>query len=140
MLSRISPRRACVLACLPLLGLSACGNAVSTSKFSGEEHEVAQVVANLQSDATAGEQGKICSRDLAPAVVSRLGGLKGCEEAIKRQVSEIDNPEATVSAVQVHPGGAAATATVSSIYEGKKRSATVSLVKQNGTWKVAALQ
>ncbi len=134
-------RRLPVLLCLPPLALvlSACGTTVSTAGFKGEQHEVAQTVSNLQADATAGEQKKICGDDLAAAVVSRLGGSKGCEEAIKKQLAEIDSLEASVQSVKLAAGNTSATAAVTSIYEGKKRPSTVSLVKEGGKWKISGL-
>ncbi len=132
-------RRALALSCLPLcaLAVSACATATTTGNFKGAEHSVAQTVANLQGDVTAGEQKKICSRDLAAKVVASLGGTKGCEAAIKEQVAEIDNTEADVESVQV--SGTNATAKVKSTVAGKKTLSTVALVEENGTWKISAL-
>jgi hypothetical protein len=152
-------RRALVLLCWPLLavGLTACGTAVSTSAFKGEQHEVAQTVANLQTDATAGEEKKICANDLASAVVARLGGASRCEAAIKSQLGQVDNLEVSVQSVTLgpakpggtaKPGGAAkpgapglatASARVKSIRSGKHAESTVSLVKEDGKWKISAL-
>ena len=135
-------RRASALLCLPLLaaGLVACGSTVSTAGFKGEQHTIAQTISNLQSDATAADQKKICTSDLASAVVSRLGGLKGCEAAIKRQLVEIDSLEVSVQSITLGAGGASATARVKSIYGGKSAFRTVTLVKEGGKWKVSGLQ
>jgi hypothetical protein len=129
------------LLCLPPLALvlSACGSTVSTANFKGQQLEVAQTISNLQADATAGEQKKICANDLAAAVVSRLGGTKGCEEAIKKQLAEIDSLEVSVQSIKLATGGASATAAVRSVYEGKTRPSSVSLVKESGKWKISAL-
>jgi hypothetical protein len=134
-------RRPLALLCLPLLALSlaACGTTVSTSGFKGPQHEVAQTVANLQADATAGEQRKICTEDLSASVVSRLGGGKGCEAAIKSQLAQVDSLEASVLSVALAPSGASATAQVKSIREGKSSASSVSLVKEDGKWKVSGL-
>jgi hypothetical protein len=134
-------RRRLPLICVPLcaLSLSACARAVSTSGFKGEQHEVAQSIANLQSDATTGEEKKICSEQLAAAVVERLGGLKGCEKAIKNQLEEIDSLELTVESVHTTAAGKSATAKVKSVYEGKKQTHTVTLVKEGKDWKVSQL-
>jgi hypothetical protein len=140
MTALFNPRPAAGLLCAALaLGLAACGNTVSTTAFKGEEHEVAQTIANLQADATAGEQKKVCANDLAAAVVQRLGGTAGCEAAIKRQLAEIDNLELSVSSIKLDPAAKSATATVKSTYAGKKRPGTLSLVKEGGKWKVATL-
>jgi hypothetical protein len=125
-----------VLACS--LPLAACAGTTSTAGFKGTEHEVAQTVANLQSDVTASEQKKVCANDLAAAVVSRLGGSKGCEAAVKERLSEIDNTELTVESVKV--SGSSATASVKSTYSGRKKLTTVSLIKEGGKWKISTLQ
>jgi monoamine oxidase len=134
-------RRVATLLCMaPLaLGVAACGSTVSTSSFKGEEHAVAQTISNLQADATANEQGKICSNDLAAPVVARLGGTKRCETAIKAQLTEIDSLEVSVQSIKLGAGGTTATAAVTSTYGGKKKRGTVTLVKEGGKWKVSAL-
>jgi len=159
-------RRALALLCWPPLavGLTACATAVSTSAFKGQQHEVAQTIANLQTDATAGEDKKICANDLASAVVARLGGASRCEAAIKSQLDQVDNLEVSVQSVTVgagkpgggggKPGGAGkpgraakhgapglqtASARVKSIHSGKHAESTVSLVKEGGKWKISAL-
>ncbi len=134
-------RRPLALLCLPLLALAlaGCGSAGSTSAFKGTEQQVAQTIANLQADATAAEQSKICADDLAAAVVTRLGGTKGCEAAIKSQLAQVDSLEVSVLSVKVAATGTTATAQVKSIHEGKSRASAVSLVKEGGEWKVSGL-
>lgn len=126
----------CLLLCAPLL--AACGTATSTSSFHGAEHEVAQTLANLQSDATATDQRKVCERDLAASIVAKLGGKSGCEAALKTQLSELDGTELNV--VSVHLSGTTATAKATSVYSGKKKETTVALVHEGGKWKISALQ
>ena len=134
-------RRPLALLCLPLsaLALTACGNTVSTASFKGAEHEVAQTIANFQAAATAGEQKKICTEDLAAALVTRLGGTKRCEAAIKSQLNEVDSLEASVESVTLGPGGKTATAQVKSVHEGKKTTSTVVLVEEGRKWKISGL-
>lgn len=133
--------RASSTICVPLLaaGLLACASTVSTTAFKGDAQGVAQTISNLQSDVRAADEKKLCSRDLAGAVVARLGGLGGCESAVKGQLTEIDNPDATVKSVQL-AGALSATAQVKSSYGGRSRVHPVSLAKEGGAWKVAALQ
>ena len=126
----------------PALGLGACAKSVSTSSFKGEQHDVAQTVANLQSDVTASDQKKICSRDLSSSLVKRLNAAPGgCRRAVKDQLAEVDNLDLTVESVAVHAAGAArsATAVVSSTFEGKKRRSTLSLTFESGSWKLSGV-
>jgi hypothetical protein len=138
------PLSATVLA----LGAAGCGTATtSTSAFKGEQHEVAQAVANLQSDLTSSEQKKLCANDFAASVVAGLrsaagsatGANAGCEAALKKQLTEIDNLELAVDSVTVTSTGAKPTAraVVRSIYEGKTRESTLELVKEGGKWKLS---
>ena len=134
-------RRLLAIVCLPLsvTALAACGATTTTAPFSGVRHEAAQAIANLQSDATAAEEKKICANDLAATIVRRLGGASGCEAAIKRQLEGVDNLEVSIQSVDVAADGTTATAAVTSIHEGKSRSSTVSLVKEGGRWKISGL-
>jgi hypothetical protein len=136
---RLLHKRATALLCAPLLalGLSACAQTVSTSGLAGEAKAAGETVKDLQSNATAGEAKKICQDDLAAAVVKRLAGASGgCQEAIKKQLAEIDSVELTVESIQVN--GATATAHVKSVYSGKKRLSTMSLVKEGGKWRISS--
>lgn len=133
------PLRTLLCSALCALGVAACGSTVSTSAFKGEQHEVAQRISSLQADATSGEQKKICAQDMAAAIVSRLGGAKACEAAIKKQIAEIDSLETSVQSVQIASGGATATAHVKSTYNGRSTPGTVALVKEGKLWKVSAV-
>jgi Domain of unknown function (DUF4878) len=129
----------------PLLAvlLAACGSSVATTSFKGEEHEVAQAISNLQTNASAGNEEKLCSEDLAGTVVGALDRAQGgCKQAMKNQLAEIDNFEVSIQGVHVTSQGAhpTATATVKSINAGKSRASTVTLVKEGGRWKVSGLQ
>ena len=119
------------------LGAAACGTTTSTAGFKGAEHEVAQTIADLQSDVAAGERKKICEKDLAAPVVTKLGGQKACEAAVKNRVSEIDNTELQVESVKID--GDTATAQVKSVYEGKKQVRAVTLAKEGSRWRITAI-
>ncbi len=128
--------------CLPLsaIALASCGSSTtSVAGFTGAKHEAAQTIANLQSNATSAEQKKICTDDLAAALVARLGGLSHCETAIKNQLAEVDNLEASVKSIELAAGGKAASAQVKSITEGKTATSTVTLVKEGGKWKISGV-
>jgi hypothetical protein len=139
--SRSSSRPATAVGCAVALALalSACGTAssTSTSAFSGVKREVAQTIANFQSDSSGAEEKKICGDDLATALVTRLGGAKACEKAFKKQLAQVDNPELTIESVRLAPHGASASATVKSIHEGKSRASSLSLVKERGKWRIS---
>jgi Domain of unknown function (DUF4878) len=117
--------------------LAACGSSASTSSFKGVEHEVAQRISDLQSDATSSDRESICKHDLAAAIVTKLGKQKGCEEALKHQLTQIDSLETTIVSVKVAADGKTATAKVKSTYEGKTREQSLPLVKEAGGWKIS---
>jgi hypothetical protein len=126
------------------LGLAACaGSSSVSSSFKGEEHEVAQTIANLQSDATVGEQKKICATVLSSSLVKQLSSVKGgCAQAIKNQIAEVDSFVVSVKSVRVNGTAAqrTANASVTSIRQGKTRPSTLLLVKEGGKWKISAVQ
>lgn len=126
------------------VGVAACGNTntVETGSFKGQELEVAKAIASLKTDVTAGEERKVCTDDLANAVAARLGSAPGgCRQVIKNQLAEVDNFELSVQSVHVSSTGGRPTATaqVKSVYAGKTRPRTVSLVKEGGKWKIASI-
>jgi hypothetical protein len=138
-------KRAAAMFYGPLLAvlLAACGSSVTTSSFKGEEHDVAQAISDLQTNASAGNEQKLCAEDLAATVVEALDRAPGgCNRAIKNQLAEIDSFEVSIHGVHVAPRGAhpTATASVKSINAGKSRASTVTLVKEGGRWKVSGLQ
>ena len=119
-------------------GLGACGETASTSGFKGEDHNVAQTVANFQSDATAGDQKKLCENDLAAALTARLRGSVGCQAILKSQLHEIDALSLAIESIAVN--GTSATAHVKSTYSGKSRISTLKLVKEGSRWKISGVQ
>lgn len=135
-----SARAATATACALLLSLalSACAKTVSTSGLKGDAKAAAETIKNLQTDVTAGDEKKVCENDLAKSLVTKLDASPGgCQKAIKDQLAEIDSFEVTVEAMQA--SGSTATAHVKSIYSGKSRKSVLSLVKEGGKWKLAAL-
>jgi hypothetical protein len=134
-LKRVSLQSCAVLL---VIGLSACATTVSTSGYKGEAKDIAQTIKNLQSDATGGEQKKVCNNDLAGSVVKSLSSATGgCQQVIKEQLKEIASLEVTVESIQITSAGHTATAQAKSKYAGKNKVSTISLVKEAGKWKVA---
>jgi len=137
-------KRLGALVCAPLMAVSfaACSKTLSISAFKGEEHAVAQTISNLQADVTAGDEQKICTNDLAAPVAARLNTAPGgCKQAIKSQLTELDNFEVAVQSVHLSTMGALPTATahVTSTYAGKTKASMLSLVKEGGKWKISSL-
>jgi hypothetical protein len=119
-------------------GVGACGEATSTSNFKGESHNVAQAVADFQSDAAAREQKKLCHNDLAATLTTRLRSAGGCEAVLKNQLLQLDALNLTIESVAVN--GAAASARVKSAYSGKSRITTLTLAKEGSRWKISGVQ
>jgi hypothetical protein len=135
------PPRPLALLFAPLLalGVSACASTASSSSFKGEQHAVAQVISNFQSEATAGEAQKICTSVLSTALTARLNAARGgCIEAHKSQLNEVDSPELTIQSVKLL-GGANATAQLKSTHSGKSKVSTMTLLKEGGKWKISGL-
>jgi copper chaperone CopZ len=138
----MSPARPLALLCAPLLalGVSACASTASTSSFKGEQHAVAQVISNLQTEATADEAKQICASLLSTALTTRLNAARGgCTEALKSQLAEVDSLEVSVQSVHLAADEKTATARVKSTREGKKAISAVLLVKENQKWKISGL-
>jgi hypothetical protein len=128
-----------VLCALALaLGVAACGETASTSGYKGESHKVAETVSNLQTDATALDQQKICENDLAAALTARLGGKTKCQTNLKNQLREIDALTLSIKSIAVN--GNKAAARVKSTYSGKSRVTTLLLVKEGSHWKVSGTE
>jgi hypothetical protein len=119
-------------------GLAACGETASTSNFKGESHNVAQTVSDLQADATAADQKKLCEKDLAATLTARLNGAGGCQAVLKKQLHEIDSLNMTIESVAVSATNA--TARVKSTYSGKSRITTLTLVKEGSRWKISGVR
>jgi hypothetical protein len=138
----MSPARPLALLCVPLvaLGVSACASTASTSSFKGEQHAVAEVISNLQTEATADEAKEICASLLSTTLTARLNAARGgCTEALKSQLAEVDNLEVSVQSVHLAADEKTATAQVKGTHEGKKAITTVLLVKENQKWKISGL-
>lgn len=121
------------LACASALG--ACGETVSTSSFKGEARHVAETVSDFQKDATASDEQKLCSSDLAKALTKRLAAVGGCQAVVKGQLGQVDALNLTVQSISVN--GTTAEARVKSSWAGKNRMSTLSLVKEGKRWKIS---
>lgn len=118
------------------LAVAACGETASTGNFKGESHNVAQTVSNLQTDATAEDEKKLCEDDLAATLTAKLARVGGCQTVLKAQLHEIDALSLTIESITVI--GKTAVAHVKSTYSGKNRVTTLWLVKEGSHWKIAS--
>ena len=115
---------------------------MDTSSFQGDAKSVAQTISDLQKDAQARDQSKVCKNDLASSVVARLAATGGsCASALSGQLKEIDNYDLSVaSSKAITVNGTTATARVKTTSAGKSRYDTITLVKEGNRWKVSGLQ
>jgi hypothetical protein len=134
--------RLAVLLCASALTLSACGSTTrdSASDFKGDQKAVAQTVEDLQSASKKGDEAKICTDLLAPALLTKIkAAQKGaCEPAMKTALKDVDSTELTVKKVAISGGSATATVT-SDVGQTDDRTDTLTLVKVGNTWKISEL-
>jgi hypothetical protein len=134
--------RLAALLCASALTLSACGGADkdSAKDFRGDQKAVAQAVEDLQSATRKGDEAKICTDLLAPALLTKIRAAQrdGCEPALKTALKDVDSYELTVKRVAID--GTSATATVTSDVGRKDdRTDTLTLVKVGRAWKISEL-
>ena len=138
----LSSLRALVPAALAAAVVAGCGTtAVSTSGLSGEQKAVATTVSNFQGDALDNQASKICSDDLAPAVVKALeAGGQSCETVISNQLKVVNNFNLTIVPGTIKIDGPVATVQVQDTQSGKSKHVdTLRLVKSGSTWKIAGV-
>lgn len=134
-----SPFAALYVAALLAILLTACGSTVSTGSYKGPSKAVAQRISDFQSDIVSGDEKKLCNRDLASSVQTRLRTTGGdCVQALKKQLGAIDDYEISIASIAVN--GTSATARVKSTWSGKQRTSAMQLVKEGNSWRISALQ
>ncbi len=135
-------RAAALLGALAIAsGVSACGTTGSSSGgYTGEKGEVARAISNLESNATANSPAKLCDEDIAASVSRRLErDGSTCLKAMTTQLRQVDTFTMTVESISISKAGKSASAEVKSTWSGKERDSTLSLVKEDGHWKLASL-
>jgi Putative lumazine-binding len=70
-------------------------------------------------------------------VRNQLNKVGTCATIIDDQIKTTDDSTLTIESIKV--AGTSASAQVQSIHDAKKVISTVTLVKQNGTWRVATI-
>jgi hypothetical protein len=136
------PRRAFVLVLAALaLAAGGCtssgGSGDSAADFQGEQRRVADVVEDLETAGSDGDQDEICSRILAAGLVDRLEERGGCRRLVNGALEDVDTFGLTVESVRIT--GDRAVAQVTTDTGDRERAATLRLVREGGRWKVAEL-
>jgi hypothetical protein len=110
----------------------------SAGNFRGEQRLVANAVEDLQAAASKSDEGKICRDLLARSLADRLAARgNGCSAAVDAAIKDTDTFDLKVQSVQVT--GTRATARVKMATGTRDRSATVTLVRERGAWRIAGL-
>jgi outer membrane PBP1 activator LpoA protein len=130
---------AAVLVLLAALVLAACGSAGtdSSTKFQGDQREVASTIEDLQSAASADDPSKICRSLLARTLLDRIGTGPQCQKVVETAIDAADTNELDVKSVSVT--GTSATARVTSGKGDGATTRTVHLEREGSNWKIAAL-
>jgi hypothetical protein len=131
---------AAVATCAALVAGCAPTTSSSTklSDFKGDQRQAAQAVVDFQSAAKDGKYDRICSALVAKALAGRLASHgRSCPDVVHDAIRDADSLDMTVQSVRVN--GQDATARVKLETGKKDRTATVALVREGGTWRVAGL-
>ena len=131
-------RRRCLLPIALVLALGGCAQQqTSTNDFKGAEKDVAQVIADLQSDAQGRKPGTICSDILSRGLADKLKSAgNDCTAEMEKIASDADDYRLEVTDVSI--SGSTATATVESRRSGKADAKTTfSLVREDGDWRLS---
>jgi outer membrane PBP1 activator LpoA protein len=140
--SRLPPPRATLVpALLAAAVLAGCGTSTVSSRFTGVAHDAAQGVVNFMNDARNSDESKICANDLSTAAIARFSSSvhgQSCTTSVHNTLNEISDFSFDIKNVSVT--GNTAKAVVSSVYGGHTRNATLTLVNEQGRWKVDDVQ
>lgn len=137
--SAIKRNVAAIGAAALLAGAAGCGPTTSTGKFHGESHAVAQRISEFQNHASGSGRSEICKSDLSAALRARLTTPhRSCTKTIEEQLAQVDTFEVEIQSIAL--AGTRASARVKSTWSGKQRAGTLSLVREAGSWRIAALR
>jgi hypothetical protein len=124
--------------CLVVPALAGCGAASSSNNakdFKGDQKAVAQTIDDFGSAVRNNDEKKICTDLLARARVASLDATpQKCTGAVNDQLDAAGDTKLDVKAIRVT--GNRATATVVSKVDGNDRTQTLSLVNENGSWRL----
>ena len=119
--------------------LAGCGGAGSSAdEFQGEERAVAEAVEEIQTAAERRDGEKMCRDLLARALRDRIGQAgTSCDKEVEKALKDADAHGLDVEDVTVT--GTTAKVDVRGDAGTKKRSATLSMVKEDGRWRASSL-
>src|SRR3954447_10744740 len=121
----------------PALAAAGCGAAQtnSSSKFKGEQGQVAKVVDDLSSAGQHKDAAKICKNILSTSLVAQLKAAGGdCQQEMKKAIDDADTYDLQVQGVSIDGNQAQA-----HVRQGTKGPfATFQFVRENGGWRGAS--
>jgi hypothetical protein len=120
-----------VLSGLTLVAAGCGGEQRDEVSFSGQQAEVAGVVADLQEAAEQDEVTRICR-----ALVAESLAGSGCADRVQQAIDDSDQYALDVRSVRV--SGDTATARVIVGTGDAERAATMRFVRQGSTWRISA--
>ena len=120
------------------LAAGGCGAAQtnSSSKFKGDQGQVAKVVDDLSSAGQKKDAAKICNNILSKSLVAQLKAAGGdCQQEMKKAIDDADSYDLQVQGVSIDGNQAQAR-----VRQGKKGPfATFQFVKETGGWRATSL-
>ena len=128
------PRILTVVLVAAALGAAGCTSSTgsSSSKFSGAQGDIAQVVSDLAKDGQRKDAQKICSDILARELVDKLNQAgTSCGQEMDKAIADADDFDLSVQKVTIT--GSNATAVVRRGKDGP--TATFRFVREGGKWK-----
>lgn len=130
------PRTLGVLLCAVLLAACGATEESSVDEFSGEQREVARLIADLGAAADEADGGQICSAVLTTQFADRLkAGTRTCTQELDDALADAD--EFALDTQDVAVTGARATARVR---DGEGRARVVDVVRQGTDWRIAGIR
>jgi hypothetical protein len=105
--------------------------------FTGTKANIATALNLLASDASSANGADICKSVLDASVRNKLNQIGTCATIIDNQLKTADDSTLTVEAIKVT--GSSASAQVETEQNGKKVISTVTLLQQNGSWRLASI-
>ena len=122
------------------LALAGCGASQSSSAddFQGQEKAVADVIEELQSAGSTGDEAKVCDELIAPDLAKEFAaGSSDCEDEVSKAFSDADDQELRVTDVSV--SGDTATAQVRA-GDDSDTTATFELERRRGRWFISSIE